>query len=104
MSRGPTRADPRSVEQQPVAEILPGLYRAVLDAVATLEALGLRRDAARIRQDATDTYSRAWNRGAARRLQILRARAERAAAGRRKALHVEQEAPDRRVGVGRTPV
>ncbi len=97
-------ADPRPVEQQPVAEILPGLYRAVLDAVASLEALGLRRDAARIREEATASYSRAWNRGAARKLQVLRARAERAAAGRRRALHVEQDRRERQVGVGRTPI
>jgi hypothetical protein len=104
MSGRHASADPRSVEQQPVAEILPGLYRAVLDAVGSLEALGLRRDAARIRQEAIDTYSQAWNRGAARRLQVLRARAERAAAGRRRALAVESDGRERAIGVGRTTV
>jgi hypothetical protein len=71
------------VEQQPVAEILPGLYRAVLDAVADLELRGLRRDAATIRADATRAYSSAWNAAAARRLKILRARAARIVASHR---------------------
>jgi hypothetical protein len=71
------------VEQQPVAEILPVLYRAVLDAVAELEALGHRREAGRIRADATRAYSTAWNQAAAHRLQSLRARAIRVSDGRR---------------------
>ena len=81
-----TRACPDAavMDQQSVAEILPGLYRAVLDAVSDLEARGLRREAARIRSEATDTYSRAWNHGAARRLQILRDRAARIADGKRR--------------------
>jgi len=60
-----------------VSEVLPGLYRAVLDAVAALEARGRRRDAAEIRADATRAYSRAWNTKAAKRLEHLRLRAER---------------------------
>jgi hypothetical protein len=78
------------VEQEPVAEVLPGLYRAVLDAVADLELRGLRNDAAKIRADATRAYSGAWNHAAARRLRILRARAARIVATRR---------PDRRESV-----
>jgi len=72
-----------NVEQQPVAEVLPGLYRAVLDAVADLELRGHRLDAAAIRSEATRAYSAAWNATAARRLQILSARAARIVASRR---------------------
>lgn len=61
----------------PVSEILPGLYRAVLDAVAALEARDRRRDAAEIRAEATRVYSRAWNAAAAKRLTHLRLRADR---------------------------
>ena len=71
------------VEQQPVAEVLPGLYRAVLDAVADLELRGHRLDAAAIRRDATRAYSAAWNPVAAHRLQVLRARAARIVGSRR---------------------
>jgi hypothetical protein len=65
------------MEDQPVSEILPGLYRAVLDAVANLEALKRRRDAAEIRAEATRVYSRAWTPDAAKRLVALRVRAGR---------------------------
>jgi hypothetical protein len=71
------------VEQQPVAEVLPGLYRAVLDAVADLELRGHRRDAASIRSDATRAYSGAWNLATAHRLRALAARAARVAVSRR---------------------
>ena len=73
------------MEQLPVSEILPGLYRAVLDAVARLEAHGRRRDAALIRADATETYSRAWTPAAERKLRALRARADRIIESRRRA-------------------
>ena len=72
-----------NVEQQSVAEILPGLYRAVLDAVADLELRGHRPDAAALRADATRAYSGAWNAAAAHRLRVLRARAARIVAKRR---------------------
>jgi hypothetical protein len=65
------------VDQQSVAEVLPGLYRAVLDAVADLERQGRRRDAAAIRADASRAYSGAWNAAAAHRLRVLTARAAR---------------------------
>lgn len=65
------------MEELPVSEILPGLYRAVLDAVANLEARQQRSDAAAIRAEATRVYSRAWTRDAAKRLRNLRARADR---------------------------
>jgi hypothetical protein len=77
------RVDAPPVEQQAVAEVLPGLYRAVLDAVADLELRGHRRDAAAIRADATRAYSGPWNAAAARRLRILAARAARVVATRR---------------------
>lgn len=65
------------MDDSPVAEILPGLYRAVLDAVADLEARNRRPEAAAIRFEATRVYSHAWTPDAARRLRALRARADR---------------------------
>ncbi len=65
------------MDSQPVSEILPGLYRAVLDAVADLEVRGRRREAAEVRAEATRVYSKAWNAAAARRLRALCVRAER---------------------------
>jgi hypothetical protein len=62
-----------------VAEIMPVLYRGVLDAVAALEARNGRAEAARIRAEATHVYSRAWDLDAARRLRELCERASRAA-------------------------
>jgi len=83
MTKPPNRDDPPTVEQQPVAEVLPGLYRAVLDAVADLELRGYRLDAAAIRSDATRAYSGAWNVATAHRLRVLSARAARIVASRR---------------------
>ena len=65
------------VSEPHVSEILPGLYRAVLDAVADLESRHRRREAAEIRAEATRVYSRAWTVDAARRLRLLRIRADR---------------------------
>jgi hypothetical protein len=83
----------RKVEQHPVAEVLPVLYRSVLDAVARMEERGLRREAATIRADATEAYSGAWNPAAARRLTTLRDRAEKVIHGprgqRRRVVSVE---------------
>ena len=93
------------MEQQPVAEVLPGLYRAVLDAVGLLEARGLRREAATIRADATEAYSGAWNPGAMRRLTSLRDRAEKVLRGkgqRRQPVVVEKI--ERRTDLERTTV
>ena len=69
--------DPDPLNELPISEILPGLYRGVLDAVAALEARHRRREAAEIRTEATRVYSRAWTPDAARRLRILRTRADR---------------------------
>jgi hypothetical protein len=68
------------VDEAPAAELLPGLYREVLDAVATLERGGHRREAARVRSAATGAYSKAWNEATARRLLRLRDDARRNAA------------------------
>lgn len=64
-----------------VAEVMPVLYRGVLDSVALLEARHVRREAARIREEATRVYSHAWDAAAARRLRMLRERASRIALG-----------------------
>ncbi len=82
MTGGPDRVQSPNVEPQPVAEILPVLYRGVLDAIGDLEARGLRREAAHIRVDAIEAYSGAWNEAAARRLASLRSRAEKVRQGR----------------------
>ena len=71
------------MDQQSVAEVLPGLYRAVLDAVADLEARNRRAEAALVRAEATAVYSRSWTLEAAQRLRALRARADRLRDGRR---------------------
>lgn len=65
------------MNELPVSEVLPGLYRAVLDAVAGLEARHRRQEAAEIRAEATRVYSHAWTADAARRLGMLRTRADR---------------------------
>src|SRR3954447_8279370 len=69
----------RSMNELSVAEIMPVLYRGVLDSVAQLEARNGRRDAARIREEAPRVYSRAWDLDAARRLRSLCERASRLA-------------------------
>lgn len=65
------------------AEDLPALYRAILDRVAVLESEGERAQAARLRTDATEAYSRAWDERARRRLEALLRRAERDSTGDR---------------------
>jgi hypothetical protein len=74
-----------TMDALPVSEVLPGLYRAVLDAVARLEAHGRRREAAAIREEATAVYSKAWNAAADRKLRSLAARADRIIESRRRA-------------------
>jgi CRP-like cAMP-binding protein len=92
------------MEESPISEILPGLYRAVLDSVAELEAHGLRRDAAAIRADATHAYSRAWTAAAAHRLRTLHARAERIRDSRRnRRYEAVLESLGRRPDIGRQP-
>ena len=92
-------------QQQPIAETLPVLYRAVLDAVAELELRGLRREAATIRADATEAYSGPWNPGAARRLSSLRERARKVLEGRKGPRRTGAAEPiERRVDLERTTV
>lgn len=69
-------------EQQTVAEVLPELYRQVLDRVASLEQGGYRAEAARVRADATRIYSGPWADAAVSKLRALRIHAERVVAGR----------------------
>ena len=65
------------METNSPAEELPALYRAILDRVAEMEAAGERAAAARLRSDATDAYSRAWDERARRRLESLLRRSDR---------------------------
>lgn len=93
------------MDEQPLSEVLPGLYRAVLDAVADLEVRGKRHEAARIRADATRIYSKAWNATAARRLGVLRLRADRIVESRRRARYdAVLETLGRNVDLKRTTV
>jgi hypothetical protein len=92
------------MEPLPVAEVLPGLYRAVLDAVARLESHGRRREAAAIRAEATMAYSKAWNAAAERRLRSLRARAERIEESRRRAGPRSVESRPRAADLEHTPI
>jgi hypothetical protein len=62
---------------------LPGLYRAILDRVAELEAAGERAEAARVRRAATAAYSRAWDERARRELEALLRTASRPTAAER---------------------
>jgi hypothetical protein len=70
------------MEEPSVAELLPELYREVLDRVAALEVHGQRTEAGRVRADATEAYSRAWDNATLRKLRALRVHAERVIAGR----------------------
>lgn len=78
------------------SEELPALYRAILDRVAAMEAAGDRGGAARLRSDATDAYSRAWDERARRRLETLLRGATRPTAEERR--HGRSNR-----GVGRNP-
>jgi hypothetical protein len=73
------------VDEQPPAEEFPGLYRAILDRVARLEALGARRDAGKIRVDAIRAYSSAWDHRSRKRLDDLLRRSDRAIEARSRA-------------------
>lgn len=75
------------MNELPISEVLPGLYRAVLDAVADLESRHRRREAAEIRTEAIRVYSRAWTADAAGRLRTLRARADRYTDSRQRSRH-----------------
>jgi hypothetical protein len=59
------------MEPKSASEELPALYRAVLDRVAQLEASRDRALANRVRAEATQIYSRAWDDRARRELLAL---------------------------------
>jgi hypothetical protein len=59
------------MEPKSASEELPALYRAVLDRVAQLEASRDRALANRVRAEATQIYSRAWDERARRELLAL---------------------------------
>lgn len=61
-----------------LAEDLPVLYRAALDAVDELSHLGLRADATKLRDRATQAYSRAWDEACKRTLVDVQAKARAA--------------------------
>ncbi len=55
-----------------LADSLPRLYRAALDAVDELSQLGLRPEAAKLREGAIRAYSRSWDDGCAETLIKVR--------------------------------
>jgi hypothetical protein len=61
-----------------LAEDLPVLYRAALDAVDELSHLGLRADATRLRDRAVRAYSRSWDEACRRTLEEVQAKARTA--------------------------
>jgi hypothetical protein len=67
-----------SVGDRSPAELLPALYRCVLDDVAALELRGERAQAAQFRTEAIREYSRSWDVTGRRRLESILRRAERA--------------------------
>ncbi len=72
------------MDSQNPAEVLPGLYRAVLDSVARLERAGERQAAYVIRCKALRTYSTRWDERGRRDLCRLEHEAQvRLAAGPR---------------------
>jgi hypothetical protein len=73
------------VDELPPAEEFPQLYRAILDRVDRLERFGERREAARIRQDAIQAYSKAWDVAQRKRLELVLRRVERALEARSRA-------------------
>lgn len=61
----------RAMDEKSVAEELPALYRALLDRIAQIDAAGHRALGHRIRSQATQIYSRAWDDRARRGLEDL---------------------------------
>jgi hypothetical protein len=73
-SGGP--GDPPVDEGPTIAETLPRAYRQVLDALARLEALGVRREAAQLRSQAIRAYSKSWDEKCHEQLALILAQAE----------------------------
>lgn len=65
------------MDDQNNAEVLPGLYHAVLEGVARLERAGDRRAAYEIRRRALRAYSTRWDERARRQLHGLESDARR---------------------------
>jgi hypothetical protein len=63
------------VDDQSPAELLPSLYREVLDAVTRLERVGERSVAWDIRRKALEVYSTRWDAHGRRKLERLAAEA-----------------------------
>jgi hypothetical protein len=61
-----------------LAENMPVLYRAALDAVDELSHLGLRTDATKLRNRAIRAYSRSWDEACKRALEEIQAKARAA--------------------------
>jgi hypothetical protein len=63
----------RCMDDRNPAEVLPELYRGVLDAVAKLERAGERTAAYELRRRALKVYSKRWNEAGRRNLEkVLR--------------------------------
>jgi len=73
----------RGMDERSAAEELPALYRALLDRIAQIDAAGHRAVGYRVRVQATQIYSRAWDDRARRGLEdLLRQTAEKPAVQR----------------------
>jgi len=73
----------RGMDERSAAEELPALYRALLDRIAQIDAAGHRAVGYRVRVQATEIYSRAWDDRARRGLEdLLRQTAEKPAVQR----------------------
>ncbi len=64
--------------QLDLADHVPRLYRAALDAVDELSQLGLRLDATKLRDKAVRAYSKAWDDNCRRTLEDVEAKARAA--------------------------
>jgi hypothetical protein len=82
------------MDQKSAAEELPALYRALLDRIAQIDAAGHRAAGYRIRVQATQIYSRAWDDRARRGLEeLLRQTAEKPAVRRAVRAPARRSAP-----------
>lgn len=63
--------DPSRDQPQIASDVVPQVYRHILDLVAELERTGVRREAARGRAAAIAAYSGGWNDASRRRLEHI---------------------------------